>query len=240
MRPAGFTLCALLFGAGFAWAQTAPEPPSITTQGQAVFKVTPDLAWVSFRVEGRGNKPGEAQRKAAEVMDTLQDGVRAAGVPTSAIRTTSYTLQPELEWSNGVSRIKSYVTRNTIDVRVDDLGKLGGVVDAAGASGAASISAMRFDVKIRDAVERDALAAASKDAMSRARAIAEGLGGSLGAILRVQDQRVSSAPVVLRMLSQEPAAAVGAGGRGGGTPPTPIEPGEIEIRAMLTLVIGVK
>jgi hypothetical protein len=225
---------------GVASAQTPPEPPSISTQGQAVFKVAPDLAWVSIRVEGRGNKPGEAQRKAAEVMDTVQDGVRAAGLPAAAIKTTSYTLQPEFEWSNGVSRIKSYVARNTIDVRVDDLGKLGGVIDAAGTSGAASINAMRFDIKNRESVERDALAAASKDALSRARAIAEGLGGTLGAILRVQDQRVSSAPVTLRMLGQEPAAAAGSGGRGGGTPPTPIEPGEIEIRALLTLVIGVK
>jgi len=55
------------------------------------------------------------------------------------------------------------------------------------------------------------------------------------AIIRVQDQRLYSAQPTERM-------AVMAGGRGGAAapPPTPVEPGEIEIRAQMTVVVAIK
>lgn len=219
-------------------AQSGPQdPPSISTQGQASFKLTPDIAWVSVMAEARASKPGEAQRKAAESMVGVQAAFKTLGLPASAFKTSQYSLQPEMEYVAGSSRLKGYIARNTLEVRVDDIDTLGAVIDAAGASGAASVTGMRFDVKNREAVERDALMAAAKDALVRARAIAAGLGQTIGAIIRVQDQRLYSAQSVDRITVQGGVA----GGRGGGAmPQTPVEPGEIEIRAQMTVVVAIK
>lgn len=220
-----------------ARAQNGPQdPPSISTQGQAVFKLAPDVAWVSVMAEARAPKPGEAQRKAAESMTEVQAAMKSLNLAANAIKTQQYSLQPEMEYLNGSSRVKGYLARNTIEVRVDDITKIGAVIDAAGASGAASVSGMRFDVKNRETVEHDALTAAAKDALVRARAIAAGFGQTIGAIIRVQDQRLYSAQSETRMM------AAGGGGRGGAAPmpPTPIEPGEIEIRAQMTVVVAIK
>lgn len=214
----------------------AQDPPSISTQGQASFKLAPDVAWVSVMAEARAPKPGEAQRKAAESMTGVQAAMKSLNLAANAIKTQHYSLQPELEYVNGSSRVKGYVARNTIEIRVDEIDKLGAVIDAAGASGAASVSGMRFDLKNRETIEHDALTAAAKDALVRARAIAAGFGQTIGAIIRVQDQRLYSAQA-------QPMAMAGRGGGGGvaaAMPPTPIEPGEIEIRAMMTVIVAIK
>ena len=81
-------------------------------------------------------------------------------------------------------RVKGYVVRNEIEVRVDDMNKLSGVIDAAGSSGATSMSNLRFDLKDRAGAEREALRLAVQDAMERARAMAAGAQATLGPILR--------------------------------------------------------
>lgn len=214
----------------------AHDPPSISTQGQASFKLAPDVAWVSVTAEARAPKPGEAQRKAADAMTSVQAAIKSLGLSANAFKTSQYSLQPEMEYVNGSSRVKGYLARNTLEVRVDEIDKLGAVIDAAGASGAASVSGMRFDVKNRESVEREALAAAAKDGMERARAIASGIGQTIGAVISVQDQRLYSAQGQTRTLDTF------SGGRGGAAmaAPTPVEPGEIEIRAQMTVTVTIK
>jgi uncharacterized protein YggE len=132
--------------------------------------------------------------------------------------------------------VKDYVARNQVEVRVDDLQKLAGVIDVSVGSGATSISSLRFDVKARAQLEREALRLAVEDGMERARAIASGAGRALGALVRLTEQRQSSQGIVFR-------PAGGGGGRAGGAAfatETPIAPGEIEIRAVVTLTVALK
>lgn len=214
----------------------AQETPRISTQGQASFKLAPDVAWVTVAAEARASRPGEAQRQAAEAMTAVQAAVKTLSLAANAIKTLQYSLQPDMEYVNGSARVKGYLARNSIEIRVDDIDKLGSVIDAAGASGAASVSGMRFDVKNRDVIEKQALAAAARDGVARAKAIAEGLGEQVGAVLQIQDQRLYSAQPQMAMREA-------TGGRGGGAlaaPQTPIEPGEIEIRAQMTVVVAIK
>jgi uncharacterized protein YggE len=232
---AGLSALFVLIAAPAA-AQVAQDPPSISTQGQASFKLAPDVAWVSVTAEARASKPGEAQRKGADTMTSVQAAIKAIGIPANAFKTSQYSLQPDMEYVNGSARVRGYIARNTLEVRVDEIDKLGAVIDAAGASGAASVSGMRFDVKNRESVEREALAAAAKDGLDRARAIASGLGQTIGSVIRVQDQRLYSA-------AGRTFDTMSAQGRGGGAAlaaPTPVEPGEIEIRAQMTVTVAIK
>jgi uncharacterized protein YggE len=213
-------------------AQTpaAPEPPVIVAQGEAILMLPPDRAYAQIAAEARADKIKDAQRMAAMSMSTVQMAIKGVGVPADTIRTLSFSVQPWYE--NG--RMRGHVARNVIEVRVDDLTKLGDIIDAAGATNEGAVSSVRFDLKNRSAAELDALRRAVRDANERAKAIAEGAGQTLGAIVRVQEQRSSSASPVFR------AATGGGGGRGGGFAETPIEPGEIQVRATVVLTVGVK
>ena len=227
------TTAALILSAAAvpAFAQTpAAELSVIVTQGEATVKHAPDQAWVSISAEARAPKPADAQKKAADAMTALQAALKTAGIAADAIKTTNYSLQPDMEYANGTSRLKGYYVLNQVEVRVDALAKIGDVLDAAGSSGATSIAGLRFDLKDRGAVEREALTLAVRDAMARAQAMAAGAGRALGPIVRIEEQRTGSISVPRPFMSMARVSGAAAD--------TPIAPGETEIRIQVTLTVA--
>jgi uncharacterized protein YggE len=212
-----------------AAAQVAPEaPPVIVTQGSGVIKRAPDQAWVSIAAETRATSPAEAQRLAAEAMTAVLKALGPAGLAPDAIKTTAYSLQPDMDHSGGRARVRGYIARNQIEVRVDDLAKIGPVIDAAGSAGATQMAGLRFDVKERAALEQEALKLAVQDALARARAMAAGAGASLGPIVRIEE--AGGAPP--RMYRTAMTIAESAN--------TPVTPGDLEIRADVTLAVRIR
>jgi len=236
-RVSAVCAAALFAFATAASAQTPPAQaePVIVAQGEAILTVPPDRAFVSIAAEGRAQKTADAQQIAAQAMTSVQSALKRLGLPADAIKTTGYIVQPEYDYNQGRQSFRDYLARNTIEVRVDDISKLADVIDTTGASGAASMSSLRFDVKNRDAVERDALKKAVQDATERAQAIAAGAGKSVGNIVRIQEQRVSGPSAVRYDI------AGGGGGRGGlAQVSTPVTPGEIELRAIVMLTVAIR
>jgi uncharacterized protein YggE len=227
-------LAVLLWTGTPAFAQgTDTKEPVIVTRGQASVKRAPDQAWVSIAAESRATASAEAQRLAAEAMTAVTAALAKTGLSGDAIRTTGYSLQPDMEYVNGRSRVRGYIARNQLEARVDDLRKLSTVLDAAGSSGATSIAGLRFDIKDRTTVEREALRLAVQDAMARAGAIAAGAGAKLGPIVRI-DEQSDQGPPIYAMKTMSMAAG------GAGAVETPISPGELEIRAQVMLTVGIR
>jgi len=191
---------------------------------------------VQIGVEGRAAKPSEAQRLAADAMTSVQNALKPLGFAGDALKTTNYTLQPEYDYNNGKQIFRDYVARNQVEVRIDDLKRLPEVLDASGVSGAASVSSLRFDLKDRTTSDLEALRLAVRDAMARAEAIAAGAGRTLGPIIRVQEQRDSSPSP---MLFTRMTGSGGAEARGFANS-TPVEAGEIQVRAVVTLTVGIR
>jgi len=228
---AGFAILA------FARPAVAQMPPTqtgpvIVTRGQATVKRAPDQAWVTIAAESRAATPTDAQRQSADAMTAVRTALGKASLPADAIKTTGYSLQPDLEWSNGRSRVRGYVVRNEIEVRVDSLEKVSAVIDAAGASGATSMSGLRFDLKDRAGAEREALRLAVEDAMGRARALAAGASVTVGPIVRIDEaiEPIRPAPYMTMTARAEPQAQA----------PTPVSPGEVGIQATVTLTVAIK
>jgi uncharacterized protein YggE len=228
----------VLVGSPLAGAQApaAPEMNVIVTQGSATVKRTPDRAWVSIAAEGRAGKAADARTQAATQMTTVQASIKAAGIPADAIKTTSFSLQPQMVWDGKQSRPGDYVARNEIDVRVDNLDVLSAVLDAAGSVRTTgnlfvSITGVRFDLKNPNAVEQEALTLAVQDAVSRARTMASAGGRSVGPVLRMEEQRqwTPERPIPMMMRAQAAAADMAVS--------TPIEPNEVEVRSTVTITV---
>ena len=209
----------------------APETPVVVTSGEAVVKRAPDRAFVAIAAESRARTSREAQRLNAEAMTAVVAKLKSAGLAQDAIQTISIDLQPEFDYANGKQTLRGYLARNAVEVRVDDLTRLGDVIDAAVGAGATSVSGVRFDLKERDAAEREALQRAVEDARSRASAAAAGAGMRADRILRIEEQRATIIPPPRPMMAMRAEAQA---------PSTPVVPGELEIRASVTLTTAIR
>src|SRR5919112_834762 len=162
MKLLSLTIALLLLSAGASFAQPAPQsttssPPVVVTSGEGVVKRAPDRAWVTIAAESRARTAQDAQKANTEAMNAVLEKIKAAGIPADAIQTTGYNLQPEFDYAGGRQNLRGYLARNEVQVRVDTLAKTGDVIGAAVGSGATNVSGVRFDLKDRDAAERQAL-----------------------------------------------------------------------------------
>jgi len=219
-----------------AGAQTpgpaAPERPVIVMGGEGVVHAAPDRAYVSISAESRAASPREAQRRNTELMKPVQDKLRSAGIPADAIRTIAYDLQFEYDWNSGRRIPKGYLARNLIEVRVDAIDKLGELLDVAISAGATSVSDIRFDVKDRARLERDAIRMAVVDARTKADAAAAGAGSTIDRVVRIEEHGVVGPPPIpmVRMAAKEASQAADV----------PIATGQFELRARVTLTAALK
>jgi hypothetical protein len=212
-------------------AQTPSDVPSIIVSGEGVVKATPDQAWVRIGAESRSKSSKDAPQRNAELMTAVQQQLASLGIPKDAIKTVGIDLQLEFDYRDGKQTSRGYVARNTIEVRIDDLAKVGGVLDAAVASGATTIHGLQFDVKARETIEREALTSAVGNAMAKANAIAAGAKRGVDRILRIEETFSGGGPQPMMERAVMMTAA---------DAPTPIEAGEIEIRAQVRLTVAIK
>jgi uncharacterized protein YggE len=223
----------LLLSSTTARAQGETQPV-VVVQGEGVVRQAPDQAFVRIGAESRSPNPKEAQAANATAMTAVQQRVAAAGVPKDAVRTVAISLNQEFDYANGKQTPRGYVARNTIEVRVDDLARLGEVMDASVGVGATSVQGLRFDLKAREAGEREALKRAVADALARAEAAAGGARRVVDRVVKIEESGVRVGPPVPIMAERAGFAAAQA------APATPVSEGEIELRARVTLTAAIK
>jgi hypothetical protein len=216
------------------FAQTSPPivsplQPSIVTRGHAIVTARPDRAFVTIAAESRSKVSADAQKQNAAAMTAVLQKIEQAGVPKDAVRTVGYELQPEFDYANGRQTFRNYLARNTVEVRLDDINRVGIVIDAAAAGGATTITGIRFDVRNRAALEREALRQAVTDARARADAAAAGAGASIDRVVRVEEEANYEPPrPMMRMAAQAIERDVS----------TPVEPATIEIQARVVMTVS--
>ncbi|MGE0445028.1 MAG: SIMPL domain-containing protein [Vicinamibacterales bacterium] len=224
-------LVVLLPAAAAAQQPSARAESVVITAGEGVVNAVPDRAWISITAESRAGNPRDAQRRNAEVMRPVTDNLRGAGLPADAIRTGGYDLQQEFDFVDGRRVSRGFVARNTIEVRVDDIDRVGEFLGIAVGSGATSVGGLRFDLKDRARVEREALRLAVADARGRADALAAAAGQAIDRVLEIREQGVSAPPMPDRAFAMRAEAAQAA---------PVISAGEMEIRAQVTLTASLK
>lgn len=216
-----------------AGAQTVPLPqePTVVMSGEGVVQAVPDRAWVTITAESRAGSPRDAQRRNVEAMTPVQARLRSAGLAGDAIRTIGYDLQQEWDFVNGKRVSRGYLARNIVEVRIDQIDRVGELLELAVGSGATSLGGIRFDLKERVKLEREALRLAVADARAKADAAAAGAGRTIDRILRIDEQRTAGA---------RPFMMEGVAARMAADAAPPISAGQLEIRADVTVTAILK
>jgi uncharacterized protein YggE len=217
-----------------ASAQTpAPADTSVVTAiGEGTVKRAPDRAWVTIAAESRAKTPGEAQKLNADAMTAVLGKIKGAGLGADAIRTSSYELRPEFDYANNRQTLRGYVAQNAVEVRVDDLPKLGNILELAVGAGATTIAGIRFDLKDRSKAEQEALQQAVADARAQADVAAQAAGLKVDRVVRVEVHRQNAMPPPRPMAAMRSEMAISA--------EPPVAPGELEVKSMVTLTVAVR
>lgn len=217
---------------GFA-QQAAPAVSSIRVTGDAKVTAQPDRVQIDIGVTTRSARSAEAAAQNAREVDTVLAAVKKAAGPTAVLKTISYSVNPNYQYHpNGVEpTITGYTAANVVQVQLDELAKIGSVIDSATQSGANRIQGIQFTLRDQDAVR----AAALREAARRARAEADVLAGALGLkivrVLSVEEVSPRVVPVRAYMAMARSTAAAEVA--------TPVEAGTLDISADVTLAVEV-
>ena len=186
-----FTAMTLAFG-----AEPVAEPsPRLDVTGVGEVYVAPDEAVLTLGVRAEAERAGDAFDAAAASMRTVVETVGAL-VAQERIRTTRLALEPRYDYdaAGGAPRLVGYEATATLEIRVDEPGDVGAVLDAAVAAGANEVVGIGWVVEDENAVRQQALDAAVDDARTNAQQVAEELGVTLGAPLSVRIRAEESRP----------------------------------------------
>jgi uncharacterized protein YggE len=221
---------------GTAAASLAQQPPvsSIRVTGDARVTAKPDRVQIDVGVTTRAALSQDAASQNARELETVLAAVRKAAGPTAVLRTLSYSLTPNYRYhpKEGEPTIEGYTALNVVQVQLDDLTRIGAVIDAATQSGANRVQGIQFTLRDQDSVRAQAL----REAATRARAEVDVLAAALGVkvlrILSVEESSPRFAPVrvyggAARAMNAEAA------------PQTQVESGTLDVTADVTLSVEV-
>ncbi|MDQ2936299.1 MAG: SIMPL domain-containing protein [Acidobacteriota bacterium] len=200
--------------------------------GDSIVQAQPDTAILTVSVVTQARRALDAQQENANKSDEVVRALRNAAGAGAEIKTSGYSLQPQRVYKEGQPpTITGYEARNSVTVTLSDLTKVGPVIDATAQAGANDVAGISFTLR-KDRPARDqALAEATREALSKAQVIAQALGGRVVRIVEVQEEGVDR-PRPMYDSMQTMRAGVAA--------PTPIEVGTLDITSRVQLIAEIE
>jgi hypothetical protein len=187
--------------------QSTPEAGStdrtVTTNGVAIIRSAPDEALVTLGVSSEAATAEQAMDANAEAMNDVIDALLDAGLDREDLATASINLYPR--WDDMGTSVTGFTAENQVTVTVDDLDRVGAIIDRGVAAGANLASGITFSVSESNESVDAALQEAVADARRKAESLAAAGGASLGAVVSITETSSSVEPPVV--YAREAAAA---------------------------------
>jgi len=212
-------------------AQQTPVS-SIRVTGDAKVTARPDRVQIDIGVTTRAAQSQEAASQNARQVDAVLAAVRKV-TPAAVLKTISYSLNPTYQYhSKGEEpTIAGYSAVNVVQVTLDDLAKIGTVIDSATLAGANHVQGIQFTLRDQDAVRAEALRQAATRARAEADVLAAALGLKVVRVLSVEENSPRMVPV--RAYMGAPRAVMSAATE------TPVEAGTLDVTADVMLTVEV-
>lgn len=188
-------------------AQADAPPPTISVTGEATISTPPDLAQIEAGVTTDAKTAREASEANNAAMSKVLAALKSAGIAEKDYQTSRLSLQPQYTNPNrsGPSVLSGYRATNRVTVKLRDISKIAGVIDAVTAAGANDIGGINFAVSNASKLLDDARAEAVADARRKAEIFAKAAGVSLGAPISISEHG-SAVPVLYRRAAAPMAA----------------------------------
>jgi len=197
---------------------------------------TPDLALTTFSVVNEAKTVSEAMAENTEKMNAVIDFVKDQGVEGKDLKTTGFNIYPRYEWQKQVGLppyppegrrvLVGYEVRQSLEVKIRDMGKIGNIIEGATAAGANQVGNLQFTIDKEDELKAEA----RKQAIDKAKAKAKELASQLEVnLVRITNFTESSVVPIPRYYGLEEI------GLGGAAEAPQIETGENKITVTVTI-----
>lgn len=237
--------CVVMLGLTALCAQAQQEEteeyPFLSVSGHGEAVAAPDRAVVTLGATIQAEEASAAQQQVNETLRTALENIKALGVDDDQITTVGLSLHPvyageddddprmrqQMQQAGKARepRIVGYRATNTIRVQLEEVGKVGDVIDAAVKAGANQIEQVSFELKDDVELRKQALREAVDEARAKARTIADAMNVRLQAVQRVDEVglRVDHPRMEFARYAMDAAVA------------TPVQPGQVNVVADVTI-----
>lgn len=219
-----------------AFAEDARREATITVSGNGESRVTPDMAVITLSVTKQEKTARESLDANSKAMSAVLEQLKADGLADKDMQTSGFSIQPVYSYpqsSDGSSpapQLIGYQTINSLTIRLHDLEKAGAVIDSSVSMGINQGGDIRFTNEDPKPILAEARKAAVKDAVEKAKEIAEAAGVSLGRIVDINESVSSPMPMPMAMMAKDAAAAA----------PVPMAPGENAYSVSVNVTFEIK
>jgi len=235
MRCLVAVILACAVAAAPAHAQQTPLSPvsSIRVTGDAKVTAKPDRVQIDLGVTTRAAQSQDAASQNARQVDAVLAAVRKATGPAAVLKTISYSLNPTYQYhpKGEEPTITGYSAVNVVQVTLDDLAKIGTVIDSATLAGANHVQGVQFTLRDQDAVRAEALRQAATRARAEADVLAAALALKVVRVLSVEENSPRVVPVRAYMGAPRTTASTATA--------TPVEAGTLDVTADVMLTVEV-
>jgi len=159
----------------------------------------PDLALTTFSVITEAKTVTEAMSQNTEKMNSVINFVKEQGVENKDLKTTSFNIYPRYEYHEkagippipaGKRVLAGYEVRQSLQVKIRDMEKIGDIIQGATDAGANQIGNLQFTIDKQDELKKQAREQAIEKAKAKAKELASQLGVSLVRITNFSESSV--------------------------------------------------
>jgi hypothetical protein len=213
--------------------QVKGEP--FVVQGTGKVAVAPDIAKIDLGIQETGTNLKTVQDSVNKKSQDLVSQLKKLDIEAKDIKTISYNVYPQYDYSASSQRIIGYQVSTGYEVTIRDFTKINELIATVTSFGANTIGGINFDLS--DNLKKDTLQEARDQAVDEAKTKAEGLakaaGINLGKIINISESTPSNIrPYML------PTSGAGMADKSVTQPE--VQPGTTEIEVTISLSYEVR
>jgi uncharacterized protein len=211
------------------------KEPVISVTGEGDAAVAPNLAIISLGVAETRKTAREALDVANGAMSAVIDALKKQGIAPRDLQTSGLSIQAQYSYpqnEDGTPKLPvltGYMVSNTLTVRIRDLAKVGAIIDQAVSLGVNQGGDIRFTNEDPASTVTEARTEAVKNAIDKARTLADAADVKLGRILEITEAADPGdpRPLMSARMAKEAADAV------------PVEAGESNYSVNVTVTFAI-
>lgn len=218
-----------------AYCQDTSPFPTLTVRGHASLTKPADQLLLSIGVVTNKRTAQDALTENSGDMRDIIHNLQSSGLSDQEFSTGQFSIQPiytqrpQNSPSDWQAQIIAYEVTNTLHIKTDKVNLAGEIIDSVTAAGANTIDSIRFVLKDPLIYRAEAIAAATANAIADANALSKAAKVNIRRVFSVNldDAQVNCPIARVPYLAKSMASS------------TPIEAGDVEVSASVTLTYEV-
>ncbi len=208
--------------------------PKVTVTGTGVVSITPNLLTLSLDIHSTAPQASAALSQNDAVTAAMLKALKAGGLAAKDLQTTDLTIEPN--YASTGATVSGYGVDDTVVAKIRKFATAGTLIDAAVRAGGndTRIDSLAFSLTRPLRAQARARAAAVRQAVSHARAIAASSGGKVTGICSINDRTTTTTTT-----PPIPYERFGAVGSSAGAS-TPVQAGSQTVTARVTMVFALR